>query len=100
MDERGYLLEYDKINVSKHYSHGFRVQASGRKLLIAFRRANHYNILELQYSRNVRQVSLVRYFKFRDELRDIFIQQGELVAFGTGFIGMFPLGIHPKLIKQ
>lgn len=99
-DERGYLLEHDFIELTHRYSDGYRIQASGKVLLIAFRQRSHYNVLELNYNAVFKQVTLVRYFKFKDELTDIYIQTGALLALGRGFIGMFPLSIHPQLIKE
>lgn len=49
---------------------------------------------------DVKQLSLIRYFKFRSELKDILIQNSELVALGNGFLAILPLRIHPKLIRH
>ena len=45
-------------------------------------------------------LTFIRYFKFQAGVSEIMLLQGNFVAVGQEFLGIFPVGIHPKLIQK
>ena len=44
--------------------------------------------------------SFVRYFKFATMVREIHVSKDALIVVASDTIGVFPLGIHPRLIEE
>lgn len=68
--------------------------------MVLFWHRYHYVICELSYNLNIQSWSFVRYFKFTMEVTEIHIIKDVVVVVGTESMGIFPYGIHPRLIEE
>lgn len=62
---------------------------------------NYHNVVaELFYSPVAATWKFVRYFKFSMRVNEIHVIRDVLLVVGSESMGLFPFGIHPKLIDE
>jgi hypothetical protein len=69
-------------------------------ILVLFRRANQNAIAELNYDHSNKDFAFIRYFKIRSNVVEMHLMDTHFIALGEEFLGIFPVGIHPKLIRE
>ena len=68
--------------------------------MVLFLHNYHHVVAEIFYDVFSNSWSFVRYFKFTTPVMEIHISKDALITVGADNIGVFPLGIHPKLIEE
>jgi hypothetical protein len=66
--------------------------------MILFTHGYHNVIAELSYDRVRLTWSFVRYFKFPMVVNEIHVVKDLVIVVGKDSMGVFPFGIHPRLI--
>lgn len=62
---------------------------------------NYHNVVaELFYSSVSNTWKFIRYFKFSMRVNEIHVVDDVLMVVGSESIGIFPYGIHPRLIDE
>lgn len=65
-----------------------------------FLRNNKNIVAEFNYDPIDKTFTFIRYFKFQAGVSEIVLLKDNFVAIGNEFLGIFPVRIHPKLIKK
>ena len=61
---------------------------------------NQRNIIaELSYDHALKSFTFIRYFKMKAAVNEIHLMDTHFIAIGYEFMGIFPVGVHPKLIR-
>lgn len=68
--------------------------------MVLFLHNYHYVIVEIRYDIDLQTWSFVRYYKFTFRVNEMHIIQDVIAVIGKETIGLFPLGIHPRLIDE
>ena len=68
--------------------------------MVLFLHRYHYVVAELCYDVNMKSWSFVRYFKFSMRVNEIHIIDDVMAVVGGESMGIFPYGIHPRLIDE
>lgn len=76
------------------------MEVNGKTILVMFFRNNRNVIAELFYDHAEKDYTLVRYFKMKSNVVEIHLMDTHFLTIGEEFLGIFPVGIHPKLIKE
>jgi hypothetical protein len=108
------FAEYDGMNIeaitNKHHSESeernihFDLAISRRReqqtLMVLFLHNYHNVVAEIFYSPVALTWKFVRYFKFSMRVNEIHVINDVLLVVGTESMGVFPYGIHPRLIDE
>lgn len=77
-------------------SHGREQQT----LMVLFLHNYHNVVAEIFYSAVASSWKFIRYFKFSMRVNEIHVAEDVLLVVGSESIGIFPYGIHPRLIEE
>lgn len=108
------FVEYDSIDFSSvtskhaegvdeknmHIQLDISREREQQTLMVLFFHRYHYVIAELSYNVNLQVWSFVRYFKFNMQVLEMHIVEDVVVVVGSESMGIFPYGIHPRLIDE
>jgi hypothetical protein len=86
--------EERNIHINIEISHDREQQT----LMVLFMHNYHYVIAEMYYDINLQTWSFVRYYKFTMRVIEIHIIKDVVAVVGSQSMGLFPYGIHPRLI--
>lgn len=68
--------------------------------MVLFLHRYHYVVAEMCYNAHLKSWSFVRYFKFTLRVNEIHISGDVMAVVGDQTMGIFPFGIHPRLIDE
>jgi hypothetical protein len=69
-------------------------------LMVLFLHNYHNVVAEIFYNPIANTWKFIRYYKFSMRVNEIHIIDDVLLVVGTESMGMFPYGIHPRLIDE
>lgn len=106
--------EYDSIDMSSvtnrhhsttderniHFDLAISRKREQQTLMVLFLHNYHNVVVEIFYSPASSTWKFIRYFKFSMRVNQIHVVDDVLMVLGSESIGIFPYGIHPRLIDE
>lgn len=94
-------VHIDYINTTKYTNSNMQIKVYENTIIVSFQHgaSERHVVAEFSYNRFMKTFTFIRYFKFTYGLTEIQIVRDYFIGVGREYLGVFPTGIHPKLIK-